>query len=410
MNLPLRPRDLGGLRPLLLLAALVLVFAGAGAATLAATAARVEGVRFSVGTGSTRIVFDLDRDARATSTLLKDPDRLLVDIQATPSEGLGPISVDGELVTRVRVGSADAGQTRFIIDLRAPCDHRLLTLAAADGKPDRVVVDLFALPDPNPRKPPPAPKPEPRPAARKAPAPAPVRVVVVDAGHGGADPGASAFELKEKDVCLDVARLVVQELNRRKGFRGVLTRDEDVFIPLRGRTAMADRKAADAFVSVHANAARNSQARGTEVYFLSLSGATDEASRELAELENSADERGGVVAAAEDDLSSILFDMQQTEILHRGSLLAESVVKSLDGWRLVAARGVKQAGFVVLKSPRIPSILVETAFITNPEENRLLARPEFRREMARRIASGIVDYFTSTSVAELKDSEDDAGR
>lgn len=390
--------------------ALILVLIGLARPVAAAPVATVTGVRHSVAAGSTRLVFDLDRAARAAGELLTGPSRLQLDIAAVVAADLAPLRIDSEVVTRVRVGTSEAGTTRFIVDLRGACDYRLLTLPAADGRPDRIVIDLYALPDPTRRAAPAVPAPAPTPAGRRAP-PVPVeRVVVVDAGHGGADPGASAFELREKDVCLDVARKVVEELNRRKGFRGVLTRDDDVFLPLRGRTRAAEVASADAFVSIHANASRNSAAHGTEVYFLSLSGATDEAARELAALENSADERGGVAPPDEDDLSSILFDMQQTEVLHRGSLLAESVVRGLAGWRQVSARGVKQAGFVVLKSPRIPSILVETAFITNPEENRLLSRPEFRRDMARRIASGIVDYFSSVSMAEVKDTSDDAGR
>lgn len=411
MSLDTRPRD--ARRPVawISLLAAILLTAGVRQPAGADATPKIQSIRYSAGSGTTRLVFDLDRPATARGELLADPDRLLLELAAEPGPGLGPLRVESEIVTRVRVGAAEGGHTRFIVDLRGRCDYRLLTLPAGAGRSDRVVVDLFGLPDANRRPVLPPTSVAAPPAAARRPPPAPLeRVVVVDAGHGGVDPGAAAFELKEKDVCLEVARMVVQELNRRKGFRGRLTRDDDVFIPLRGRTRVAEEQSADAFVSIHANASPNATARGTEVYFLSLSGATDEASRELANLENSADERGGGALPAEDDLSSILFDMQQTEVLHRGSLLAESVVKSLTGWRLVAARGVKQAGFVVLKSPRIPSILVETAFITNPDENRLLGRPDFRREMARRIATGITDYFGSVSVAEARDAEDDTGR
>jgi N-acetylmuramoyl-L-alanine amidase len=226
-------------------------------------------------------------------------------------------------------------------------------------------------------------------------------VIVVDAGHGGQDSGARGFSLMEKDVCLAVAKKLVAELNKRPGYEAHLTRSDDTFIPLRGRIRIAEKHDADAFVSIHNNAARSSAAHGTEVFFLSMSGATDEASRELANQENSADLIGGVSADAGDDLSSILFDMQQTDILHKGSLLAESVVNSLRTYDPLTTRGVKQAGFVVLKSPKIPSILVETAFITNPRENKLLKSDSFRTAFTRKLADGIVRFFENLNVAEL---------
>lgn len=409
-----RPRAfLPRLLLLLGLAGLLARLAGAPVGLARAGEARghVLGVRYSAAVGHTRLVFDLERPTTCAPQLLGDPARLILDLAAAPGDSLRAVTVESDLVTRVRLGELDGGGTRFLVDLRAAVDYRLLTLPAADGKPDRLVVDVFAAPGSTPpaaarpTAPAPARSETPAPArrdARSTPAAAVVRTVVVDAGHGGQDPGAGAFDLREKDVCLDVATRLVAELNRRPGFRASLTRDDDTFIPLRGRSAVAEQRGADAFISIHANASRDAAARGTEVYFLSLSGATDEASRALAREENAADARGGVAPVADDDLSSILFDMQQTEVLHRGSLLAQSVVSSLSDWSRVSARGVKQAGFVVLKSPRIPSILVETAFITNPAENRLLASATFQKELARRVANGVVDYFTNVSVAEAR--------
>jgi N-acetylmuramoyl-L-alanine amidase len=227
-------------------------------------------------------------------------------------------------------------------------------------------------------------------------------VIVVDAGHGGQDPGAIGFRLQEKDVCLSLARKLVRELNGRPGLKAWLSRDDDSFLQLRQRTRAAEKRNADLFISIHANASRDRDARGTEVYFLSLSGATDEASHELARLENAADLMGGVAPEAEDDLSSILFDMQQTDVLQRSSLLAAAVVDALRGDPDLLTRGVKQAGFMVLKSPRIPSILVETAFITNSAENRLLRGGSFHAAFARRLADGVAGYLENVSVAELR--------
>jgi N-acetylmuramoyl-L-alanine amidase len=388
---------------------LALVIGGVPAAARAESAL-VTGIRHSSGQGHTRIVLDMTREARYTKQVLLDPVRFVIDVEANLKPGLGPLVVDDAIVSRVRVGTAEESPARLVIDLKSKADYRVLDVPADATNPHRIVIDFFAAAK------------APAPAAhsgsggpvtgtavppRTVPNPVPRReaagpyVIVVDAGHGGTDPGARGFKLEEKDVCLEVARKVVNELNARPGFKAHLSRDGDYFIPLRKRIEIAEKHDADAFVSIHANASKSRSAHGTEVFFLSLSGATDEASRELAHLENSADLMGGVAPEADDDLSSILFDMQQTDVLQRASLLAESVVNSLRGHTSLSTRGVKQAGFVVLKSPRIPSILVETAFITNPSENKLLARSDFRQAFARRVADGVVKFFENVSVADI---------
>lgn len=384
---------------------------GGGPAAAEAAPAQVTGIRHSSGQGHTRIVLDMTREARYTKQVLLDPVRFVIDVEATLKPGLGPLAVDDAIVSRVRVGTAEESPARLVIDLKSKADYRVLDVPADATNPHRIVIDFFAAP----KAPVPSTRAESAPGGvtgaavppRTVPNPVPRReasgpyVIVVDAGHGGTDPGARGFKLEEKDVCLEVARKVVNELNARPGFKAHLSRDGDYFIPLRKRIEIAEKHDADAFVSIHANASKSRSAHGTEVYFLSLSGATDEASRELAHLENSADLMGGVAPEADDDLSSILFDMQQTDVLQRASLLAESVVNSLRGHASLSTRGVKQAGFVVLKSPRIPSILVETAFITNPSENKLLARTDFRQAFARRVADGVVKFFENVSVADI---------
>jgi N-acetylmuramoyl-L-alanine amidase len=231
-----------------------------------------------------------------------------------------------------------------------------------------------------------------------------VRVVAVDAGHGGEDAGARGprkLKVLEKTVTLAVARALVDELNKIPGVRGELTRTGDYFIPLHDRFRLAEKMKADLFVSIHANSTRRrNTGRGTEVYFLSLRGASDQADADLADLENAADLVGGVPPRSEDDLVSILYDVKRTAALEQSQLLAETLLDHLATDRRLESRGVKQAGFVVLKSVEFPSVLVETAFINNPVEAKLLKSPEFQRKIAAQLAAGVKRYFERTR-AEL---------
>ena len=227
------------------------------------------------------------------------------------------------------------------------------------------------------------------------------RIVAVDAGHGGEDPGARGpHGVLEKRVTLAVARALVAELNRMPGIQGVLTRDGDYFIPLHDRYRIAERMKADLFISIHANSSRRwtRRDRGSEVYFLSLTGASDQADKDLADLENAADLIGGVPKQAEDDLVNILYDVKRTSALERSQLLAESLLDNMAADRRLQSRGVKQAGFAVLKSVEFPSVLVETAFINNPAEARLLASPEFQRQMGRQLAIGVKEFFGRSGI------------
>ncbi len=227
------------------------------------------------------------------------------------------------------------------------------------------------------------------------------RIVAVDAGHGGEDPGARGpHGVIEKKVTLAVARALVAELNRIPGIQGVLTRDGDYFIPLHDRYRIAERMKADLFISIHANSSRRwtRRDRGSEVYFLSLTGASDQADKDLADLENAADLIGGVPKQADDDLVNILYDVKRTSALERSQLLAESLLDNMAADRRLASRGVKQAGFAVLKSVEFPSVLVETAFINNPAEARLLASPDFQRQMGHQLAIGVKEFFGRSGI------------
>jgi len=224
-------------------------------------------------------------------------------------------------------------------------------------------------------------------------------VIAVDAGHGGTDPGAIAGGTREKGLTLALARDLKEELRSRKGTRVFLVRKGDYLIPLRRRWMLAEQGGADLFVSLHCNWAKRQRVRGTSVYFLSLTAATDEASRELAQRENEVDRASGATAPQE-NLNQILFDMRQNDVLKKSEYLAALCLQQLSKPRIVSERGVKQAGFAVLKSPRIPSILIEAAFLSNPAERKLLKDRSWRKHFAHRVADGIVAYCKSVASAE----------
>jgi len=218
------------------------------------------------------------------------------------------------------------------------------------------------------------------------------RVVVIDPGHGGDQTGAIGPKRTiEKIICLEIAKKLQARLNQEPGVHAILTRDADYNVALRDRYHIAERVKADAFVSIHCNSGRRPNGRGTEVYFLSLESASDEQSKLLADEENAAD----LVQApsGDNDLTSILFDLKQNEVIHLSSALAEDVLDQIMARGGLANRGVKQAPFAVLKSPVVPSILVETAFINHPTEAKMLRDPVFQTDLANQIALGLLDYL-----------------
>ena len=227
-----------------------------------------------------------------------------------------------------------------------------------------------------------------------------MRLVVIDPGHGGDDTGAKGpYGTLEKNVTLAVAKDLAAQINQVSGVRAMLTRDSDFFIPLAQRYKIAEQAKADLFVSIHCNSShRRGSGSGTEVYFLSLQGASDQADRDLADIENAADLVGGVPPQAEDDVVSVLYNVKRNAALEHSQLLAEQLLDHIAADRRVESRGIKQASFAVLKSVEFPSVLVETAFINNLREALLLRDPTFQRNLGRQLASGVVAYFTASGV------------
>ncbi len=350
---------------------------------------------------STRIVFDFSRSVTPVMPDSGVTNQLVVSV---PGETIGRapdvpdlLRVGDGVIDSVRVMTGDTG-ARFILFFADTTKFATFPLAPENDKPFRIVVDVT-------RKGAEAAQNQKLANVATSKKRDRVQLVVIDAGHGGEDTGAHGpGGVREKNVTLAVAKALAAELGSQPGVRTLLTRDGDWFIPLRERYRIAEKARADVFISIHCNSSkRRGSGNGSEVYFLSLRGASDQADADLANVENAADLVGGVPKHAEDDLVNILYDVKRSSALQKSQILAEALLDQISGDRL-EARGVKQAGFVVLKSVEFPSVLVETAFINNPREARLLTSPEYQRTMAKELASGVRSYFQRVNAGSKADS------
>ncbi|MGH8212640.1 MAG: N-acetylmuramoyl-L-alanine amidase [Rhodanobacteraceae bacterium] len=373
-------------RPLLVFAALAGPF-GVGAAS----ASQVKALRVWGGPDSTRVVLDLSAPPSDYKLVQLDhPDRVVLDVEDSGfADGFHVPAVKG-LLKRIRSGKND-GTARVVLDLSTEAHPKSFLLKPAGQYGYRLVVDLY---------PPHAPKPQMASTIENDIAqgkPRPV-VVAVDAGHGGEDPGAHGPDgTQEKNVTLSVARDLAKLINAQPGMRAVLTRAGDYFVPLKKRYAIARQNKADLFVSIHADAYTSSDARGSSVWVLSQRGKVSEAARWLADSENRADLVGGVSLDDKDDtLASVLLDLSQGASIQASDTVAKRVLKALAQLGPTHRGYVERANFVVLRSPDVPSILVETAFITNPAEESKLRDADHREKLASAILDGVQGYFEST--------------
>ncbi len=372
----------------------------------------VKGARIWSAPDHTRIVIDTAAPVQHKVFALDGPDRLVVDIADARLAGDLPAADGGDLVVSgLRSGVRDGDDLRVVLDLKQAAKVKSFLLEPNGTYGHRLVIDVY------PRSGTPmrdgalmAVRSDPvQVASRGAPAVTTTRrlsvppkgggdrdvVVAVDAGHGGEDPGAMGPSgTREKDVTLAISRKLADRINRQRGMRAVLIRDGDYFIPLRKRIEKARQHQADLFVSIHADAFKDRRVRGSSVYTLSNGGATSEAARWLAERENRADLIGGVNLAEQNDvLASVLLDMTQNATIEHSSIAAERVLSKLQSLGDVHQTRIQKAGFAVLKSPDIPSMLVETAFISNPEEEKRLRSSSYQGKLADHVVQGIVDYF-----------------
>ena len=358
----------------------------------AAQAAQVQinGARLWSAPDQTRLVVDIAAPVQHKVFALSDPDRLVIDVADARLIGALPNAETTDLVVAgLRSGVRDGDDLRIVVDLKRAVRAKSFLLQPNDTYGHRLVVDL-----------------EPKDAAAGS-TPAPVRsvsglggavrdvIVAIDAGHGGEDPGAvGAGGTREKDVTLSIARKLSAKVDAHPGMRAVMIRDGDYFVRLRQRIDKARKHRADLFVSIHADAFRDRRVRGSSVYTLSHGGATSEAARWLAERENRADLIGGVELREQNEvLAKVLIDMSQNATMEHSGIAASKVLANLQRLGDVHQTHIQQAGFAVLKSPDVPSMLVETAFISNPDEEKRLRSSGHQDKIAASILSGIVDYF-----------------
>lgn len=375
---------------------------------LAAPAAAVEvrDVRLWAGPDSTRVVFDLSGSVRHHLSTLKSPARIVLDIPgARTRPGVFAATAAAGAVKQVRLAQRAGGNLRIVIDLSHLVHANSFLTAPNDRYGYRLVVDLAgvsALPA--------APAAGPSVPVRVEHAPPEARelIIAIDAGHGGDDPGAIGISgTREKDVVFAIAKELAQRLNGEPGMRAILTRTGDYFVPLRERMQRARAQQADLFVSIHADSILDRRVDGSSVYILSQRGASDEAARWLAERENASDLIGGVSLDDKDDvLASVLLDLSQSAALSASETAAEQVLRELNQVGEVRKHQVQQARFMVLKSPDIPSMLVETAYISNPQEELRLRTQAQQAKLAAAIHQGLRAYFYSnppagTRIAQL---------
>ncbi|MGI9305351.1 MAG: N-acetylmuramoyl-L-alanine amidase [Gammaproteobacteria bacterium] len=367
-------------------AAALLLQVLSAAAGAAASTTTINKVRLFEKDDQARVVFDLTRPVDYKLTLLRQPDRVVVDFKNTRlSRRSQNLNVSCTAIKRMRHAPRNRHDLRVVLDLTGQVETKSFLLPPNGKAGHRLVIDMVG-------------KGRSREAVKNTEsAPRRLRdvVVAIDAGHGGKDPGAIGRRgTREKDIVLSIARRLSKLINRQPGMRAVLTRDADVFLPLRTRIEKAREATADLFLSIHADASRNRHAKGSSVYVLSRNGASSEAARWLAQRENEADLIGGVSLDDKDDvLAGVLLDLSQTATMEASQDLGHDVLRSLGQIGNLHIKHVENAGFVVLKSPDIPSVLVETAFISNPYEENRLRTQSHQEKLARAVLGGIRSYF-----------------
>jgi len=385
--------------PLALLLGLASLFSVAMAST------PIKTVSLDASEAGTRLEIVLGRAESVRWFTLESPQRLVVDVQRASAMPARSLPTPRGAVRTLRQGQQADGSLRLVFELvpgaavsaelpngSAARTERLNfaistggPLAAAAGSSLSTPSTAAAAESP----------PQPVKAVRAPPSSGREVIVAIDAGHGGQDPGAiGPAGTYEKHVVLDVSKRLAERINREPGMRAILTRDGDYFLKHRERIRRARAAGAHLFVSVHADAVLDRKVSGSSVYVLSEKGASDEQSRWLADRENAADLIGGVTLDDKDPvIASVLMDLSQSAQIGQSMVAAEQVLRSLRRVNEVRKPQVQQAGFLVLKSPDIPSMLVETAFISNPGDERLLNMPVKRQELAEAIFDGVRQFF-----------------
>ncbi|MCU1776698.1 N-acetylmuramoyl-L-alanine amidase [Pseudomonas sp. 14P_5.3_Bac1] len=363
---------------------------------LGAFATQIRNARLWRSDDKLRLVFDLSGPVQYKTFSLTSPERLIIDLSGAGLSGdFSQLALKNSGITSIRSGHFGKGDTRIVLDLAAPMQVNSFLLPPQDGQGHRLVLDLSSATQ--------APR---QIAAQPQPLVAPVDkvhpkrdiIVVVDPGHGGKDPGAIGSKgQREKDVVLSIAQLLAKRLKREKGFDVKLVRNDDFFVPLRKRVDIARQHKADMFISVHADAAPRLTASGASVYALSEGGATSATARFMAQRENGADLLGATTLLNLKDkdpmLAGVILDMSMNATIASSLQLGSSVLGSLQNITTLHQKRVEQAGFAVLKSPDVPSILVETGFISNTQDAQRLVTARHQQAVADGLFEGLKKYF-----------------
>ncbi len=377
-----------------------------------AASSQIVAVRVWPASSYTRLTLESSAPLKYKQFLLTNPHRVVIDIDGvhlnSVLKGLGQqIQHNDPFIKQARVGQFDQKTVRLVMELKQPINPHVFTLKPVAGIHNRLVVDLYpaqgaASTDDDPllalledynkgdvaRTLPPETAKDGK-AGRERPL-----VIMLDPGHGGEDPGAiGKYKTREKDIVLQIARKLQKLIQREPNMKVHMTRNEDVFIPLKVRVAKARKLHADLFISIHADAFTSRAARGSSVFALSTKGATSSAARFLAQTQNESDQIGGVGKSGDRYLDHTMFDLVQTATINDSLKFGKEVLSRMSKINHLHKNKVDQAGFAVLKAPDIPSILVETAFISNVEEERKLKTSHFQQKVAESILAGIKAYF-----------------
>ena len=340
-----------------------------------------------------RIVFDLKHPAKYNSFVLSNPARLVLDLK--DFDGHIPknlAKINNNIVKKIRLAKKPENVIRIVIDLKKSSDHKIFPLKKIDKKPPRLVIDITRsdLEKTNRKKR----------EATKSLKKTGNYIVVIDPGHGGEDPGAvNRKGVKEKDIVLKISKAAVKRLNRQKGIKAYLTRKGDYFIPLQKRVMIAKQYGADIFISIHADSSFSTKAYGTSVYCLSFKGASSNTARMAARKENASDFVGGVpLDHNNSSLNKIIFDLVQTHSLNSSLTLAGTMLQEISKVNRLHKKTPPQANFAVLRAPDIPSILIETDFISNHKRAKRMQAPWFQAEFSKCITSAVVKFIRKTGL------------
>jgi N-acetylmuramoyl-L-alanine amidase len=374
---------------------LVLMLCSSGSLAAGSKQVDVKDIRLWRAPDNTRVVLDLSAPASHKLSALSNPNRIVIDIDnAVMSAQTQKIDLQNSPITKVRSGVKDGTGLRVVLDITSEVTPRSFLIKANQQYGDRLVVDLYDRSYDQPHDP-----------AQSKTVVKHINdqgrrdiIIAIDAGHGGEDPGASGpNRLREKQVVLAIANELKELLSSQRGYQPVMIRAGDYYVGLYQRRNLARKAQADLMVSIHADAFRDPRASGSSVYALSLRGASSATAQVLADDANNSDLVGGVSLSDKDDvLAGVLADLSMTSSLDVSIKVGSEVVREMGKISRLHSRRVEQANFVVLRSADVPSILVETGFISNPKEANMLSTKDYQRRMARAIFQGISQYFSAS--------------